>query len=135
QVLNAFASAYQNGIVGFIVGQLESEIRLHAGAYVRRSAMVNRPSAIVVLVTKDLARCFLQALFIAGAQQGMQQDVVGFESGVGLEFTAPVAVRLLRGEQQSTRAVQRRSYAAGDVIDLAKDHLHRATGDFVHTCL
>src|SRR5262249_44363112 len=95
----------------------------------------NRPATICVLVPDDLSRGLLQAHFIARSQKGMQQNVVGFEGCVGFEFAGPVSFRLLGREEESSRAVHRRGYAAGDVIDLAKHHLRGARGDFVNSLI
>jgi len=44
----------------------------------------------------------------------------------------PLSFRRPEREEEPSRAGRGRAYAAGDVIDLAKHHLRRATGGFVH---
>jgi hypothetical protein len=39
------------------------------------------------------------ALLALAAEEGHQQDVLGFEEGVALEFADPVTVRRLAGEE------------------------------------
>ncbi len=43
---------------------------------------------------------FLETLGRTGAEQGVQQDVVGLESGVGFEFATPVAFFVLLREEK-----------------------------------
>src|SRR6185312_15372269 len=130
---NAFPRAYQNGIIGPVSGELEPEIGLYRGADIRGAAVIDGPAAVLVLMAENLPRRLLKALFIARSQQRMQENVIGFEGGVGFEFAAPEAFRLLAGKKKSARAIHCGSYAAGDVVDFSKDHLHWATGGFVHS--
>jgi hypothetical protein len=65
----------------------------------------------------------LEAHRIAGAEQRVQQNVVGFEGGVGFQFAAPVAVFVLLGEKNFARAIDCGCDPAGQVIDLAKAKL------------
>ena len=90
-------------------GELESEVRFHSGADVRRAALVDAPSAVFVLVAENPVAAFLETLLIAGSEQRVQQDVVGFERGVGFEFAAPVAIFVLLGEQIFLRGGDRGS--------------------------
>ncbi len=53
--------------------------------------MIDRPAAVFVLVAENLAHALLRTLVGARAQHLMQEDVVGFEGGVGFELAAPVA--------------------------------------------
>ena len=132
ETLDALSRSYQNGIVRLIACELQPKIGLNRSANVRWSTVVDRPAAVFILMAQDLTCGLLQAHFIARSQKGMQQDVIGFEGRVGFELAGPVSFRLLEREEEPSRAVHRRGYAAGDVIDLAKHHLHRATGGFVH---
>ena len=50
----------------------------------------------------------------------MQQDVVGFQRGIGAEFAAPVALLVLNGEQVLARGIDRRGDSALDVVQLPK---------------
>src|SRR5690242_15759959 len=91
----AFTCADQNGIVCFISGELQTEIGFYRRADVRRTAVVNRPSSVVVLMANDLPRSLLQSHLIARSQKRVQQDVIGFKCGIGFELAAPEAFRIL----------------------------------------
>ena len=79
--------------------QLQRQVRLHAQRDIRRPAGIDAPTAIFVLVSKNLVDRPLHAAAIARAQQHVHKDVVGLEHGVGFEFATPVALRMLQPEQ------------------------------------
>jgi hypothetical protein len=54
------------------------------------------------LLAQDLGYGALHLALVAGAQQGMHHDVVGFEGAVGFQLPAPVAVWMLLGEEKIT---------------------------------
>jgi len=61
---------------------------------------------------QDIASGFGEALAVHAAQHGVQDDVIGFESGIGLEFAAPVASAALLGEEEPACSIGGGSYAA-----------------------
>ena len=76
--------------------ELEAEIALHRSADIRGTTGVNAPAAIFVLMLEYPVRGFPEALLIARAEQRVQQDVIGFEGGIGFQLAAPVAIFVLR---------------------------------------
>ncbi len=73
----------QRRMVGPVAAELEGKIGLDRGADVGRPAVIDGPAAIVVLVAGDLADGLGEALFVARAQHCVQEDVIGFQRGVG----------------------------------------------------
>jgi len=71
-------------------------------------------------MTENIVGAFLEALLIAGSEQDVQQDVIGFEGGIGFEFAAPVSVFVLLGEKPVAGAVDGGGYTAGEVIDFSE---------------
>ena len=65
----------------------------------------------------------LEALGIAGAEQSVQQNVIGLERGVGFQFAAPVAILVLRGEKKLAGGAHGGGYTAGQTVDLAEAKL------------
>ena len=82
-------------MIGFVSGQLQAEVGFDRGADVRGTGGVDAPAAVFVLVAHDPVGGFLKAVGIAGAEQRVQQNVIGFERGIGFEFAAPVAFFVL----------------------------------------
>jgi hypothetical protein len=74
-------------------------------------------------MTQDVVGALLETFLIASSEQNVQQDVIGFESGIGFEFAAPVAVLVLLGEKPFARAVDGGSYAAGEIVNFAEAQL------------
>src|SRR5205085_3259447 len=116
EIFDALACMYQNGIIRFVSRELKPEIGFDAGAYVRRSAVIDGPAAVFILMANDLPCGLLQARFITRPQQCVQQDVVGFEGGIGFELAAPVASGLLSREEDPAGAIDCGRYAARYVI-------------------
>src|SRR5947207_2229927 len=74
-------------------------------------------------MAKDFARGALLAIKVLGAEKGVNQNVVGFESGIGLEFAAPITVLVLSGEQVTSRRVNGGGDAAHHVVNFSEKHL------------
>src|ERR1041385_7122296 len=55
----------------------------------------------------------------------MQQDVIGFESGVSFEFPTPVAVFMLLSEEKLACAIYGSRNTAGEIFDLPEAQLRR----------
>jgi hypothetical protein len=53
-------------------------------------------------MVEDVTCRFVETLLVTRTKEGVQQDVVGFERGVGFEFATPVAFFVLLGEQKLT---------------------------------
>jgi len=69
---------------------------------------------------------FLETLPLCRAEQGVQQDVVGFESGVGFEFAAPVTFFVLLREEEFACRIDSDCDPAAQVVNLSESHLrHR----------
>src|SRR5262249_45231131 len=124
--------------IALVARQLQPEVRLHRGADVRGPAGINAPATILVLALKDIACCLLEPLLVCRPQQGMQQNVVGFQRGIRFKFATPVAFFMLLGKEKSSRRVGRSRYPAGQVINLAETQLrcgHRSKsgGGIIHT--
>ena len=86
---------------------------------------VDAPSAVFVLMLQNVARGLRHALRIARAQKHVQQDVIGFERGIGFQFAAPVAFFVLLGEQAVARAVDGGRHTADQIINLSEAQLRR----------
>ena len=80
--------------------QLQPEVGLYRGRDVRWPGRINTPAAICVLVIENVTRRLLEPLRRARTEQGVQQDVVGFEGSVGFEFATPVALIVLLREEE-----------------------------------
>src|SRR5260370_7042 len=80
---NASTSANQCRMIGLVAHQLQAKISFHRSTDVRRPTLVDRPATVFVLVTKNLNSCLGHLAGIARAQQGMHQDVIGFQCGIG----------------------------------------------------
>src|ERR1700740_3658330 len=80
-------------------------------------------------MAQNLGGAFREALDISCAQERVQQDVIGFERRVGLQFATPVAFFVLLGKEELAGGVDRDGNAAGEVINFAEAHLRgRAQG-------
>ena len=131
---NLLAGARQRGMIGRESRQLQPEVGLHRSADVGRTAGVNAPAAVFILVVQDVARGLVKAFLAARAQQGMQQDVIGFEGGVGFQFPAPVPSscccekRYLRAASTATATRLPRSSIFPNRICGAEAELYSHTG-------
>src|SRR3954447_16835678 len=110
-------------MIGVVNHQLQAEIKPYRRADIRRPAVVNWPAAVFALMVKNVVGALLIALGITGAEQGVQQNIVGFESGIGFEFAAPVAVLVLPRKQTITARANRRRYTAGEILDFSETQL------------
>src|SRR5215469_12733042 len=105
--------------------QLQSEICFYRGADVGGSTVVNRPAAVFVLVSQNLIGALLEALLITGPQERMHQNVIGFETAVGFELAAPVAIFVLLREQPFAGSVDGRGYTTRKVVNFPEAKLQR----------
>ena len=62
----------------------------------------------------------MQAGGVAGFEQRVQEDVVGFEHGIGFQFAAPEAVGMLKGEKVFARDEDGFFYIRQVLIDAAE---------------
>ena len=85
---------------------------------------------------------FLKALRVSRTQQRVQQDVVRFERGIGLEFSAPVAFFVLLREKIFLGRRDGRADPAAQFLDFSEAKLGFGTdrcwirigGVYVHAC-
>ena len=133
---NLLAGARQRGVIRSESSQFQSEIRLHRSADVRGPGGVDAPASIFILVVQDVASRLVKAFLAARAEQRMQQDVIGFEGGVGFQFSAPVTLVMLLREKILARCIDGYCDPASQVVDLSKSHLRRSGrtlgGGFFH---
>ena len=115
-------------MIGGIARQLQPEIAFDRGADIGWAAEVDTPSAVLVLLLQNVARSFRHALRIAGAQQHVQDDVVGFERGIGFQLAAPVTLFVLLGKEAVAGAVNGRSHPADEIINFSETHLRHRRG-------
>src|SRR5258708_6367319 len=120
---NSVACALKGRMIGGVSSKLQAEVSLHRGADIRRSGGVDAPSAVFVLMAEDPVGGFLKAFGVAGTEQRMQQDVVGFEGSVSFKLAAPVAFFVLLREKKFTSGLNGRSDAGSKVVDFAEDEL------------
>ena len=125
---NPLAGANQVRVIGGIARQLQSEIAFDRSADIGWAAEVDTPSAIFVLLLQNVARSFRHALRTAGAQKNVQDDVVGFERGIGFQFAAPVTIFVLLGKQAVAGAVNGRGHPADEIINFSETHLRHRRG-------
>ena len=85
-------------IVGTQAHELGGEVALDRKRDIARAAGIQAPATVVVLVAHHLCEGAPQAARVAGFEKGVEEDVVGLEHRVGFEFAAPIAVRMLAGE-------------------------------------
>src|SRR6185312_1092584 len=52
-------------MIWFISSQLESKVRFHRGAYIRRATLINRPAAVFILIFQDVIGAFPKAFGIS----------------------------------------------------------------------
>ncbi len=74
---------------------------------------------------QDVVRRLLKARRIPSAEQGVQQDVIGLEGGIGLEFAAPVAVFVLLGEKITAGGINGGAYSASKFVYFSEQELGR----------
>ena len=107
QFQDAGAQARHAGVVDGDARQFQGEVGLDGGADFRRSAGVDVQTAVGKLTIENCARGLLDERTRLGfpdavlgrIQPELEQDVIGFEGGVGAQFGAPVAVALLQTGQ------------------------------------
>src|SRR5207237_2252561 len=63
------------------------------------------------------------------------QDIVGFECVIAFQFATPIASLVLLGEEELTRGISSRYYAALEIVNFAETHLRgdrRTPRDILH---
>ena len=83
-------------------------------------------------MAQNLVDRALHLAAIAGTQQGVHEDVVGFKHGVGLELAAPIAVGVLLAEQPIAGSFDSRAHRLDAEVDSPKARLR---GSFAGTRL
>ncbi len=97
---DALAGARHALIVRRIAAHFQRKIRFHAGRDVRRATLVNRPTAVLILMTQNFVCTLLKAALVASAENGVQKNIIGFQRSVGFQFAAPPAIFVLPGKQE-----------------------------------
>ena len=82
-----------------VSGQLECHVGLDGRVQFRRAARVNIPSAVRPLPAADIIRQHGSPAMIQFPQNLQEEEIVGFQRGVGLQLADPVSLRRLQGEQ------------------------------------
>src|SRR5450631_717107 len=122
---NLLAGACQHGMIRGESSQLQPEVRFHRSADVGRPAGVDAPATVFILVIQDVASGLVKTGLVAGAEQRMEQDVIGFEGGIGFQFSAPVTLFVLLREEILARCIDSNCDPADQVVNLSKSHLRR----------
>src|SRR5579862_8874304 len=110
-------------MLGLVADKFQAEICLDGGANVRRRARVNSPTAVFILMRQDIVGALPKTLGITGTEQRVQQDVIGFESGVGFQLAAPVAFFVLLGEEKLARTIDGGSRPTGEIVNFSEMQL------------
>src|SRR5208337_4331733 len=122
---NFLPGTCQRGMIGRKSCQLQPEVSFHRSADVGRAGGVDAPAAVFVLVVQDVARGLVKALLAARSEQRMEQDVIGFEGGIGFQLATPVPFWVLLREKIFASRVDGYGDPAPQVVNLSKSHLRR----------
>src|SRR5260370_17159540 len=95
QVENLLGGARQRGMILRETSQLQPEVGLHRSADVRRTAGVDAPATIFILVLHDIASGLVKAFLAARAEQRMEQNIVEFEGGIDFHPSPPLTLSFL----------------------------------------
>src|SRR5689334_11641068 len=79
-------------------------------------------------MSDDVVAALLEALLVAGPQESVQQNVVGFQGGISFKFSAPVTFFVLLREQAAACTIHGSRYPAGQIINLAEAQLRARSG-------
>jgi len=74
-------------------------------------------------MAQDVVGTLLETFLVAGSEQDVKQDVIGFERGVGFELASPVAIFVLLGEKPFAGAVDGGRDAVRKIFDFAEAQL------------
>src|SRR6266568_3632738 len=103
--------------------QLQSEVRLHRSADIRRPRSIDAPPTVIVLMPQNPIRRLLKTLLISSPQQGVQQDVIRLQRRICFEFSAPIAFLVLLREEKLTCRCNCRTHAASEFLNFAEAKL------------
>src|SRR3984957_15607951 len=120
---NLLAGAAQRWMLRRESSQLQSEIGFYRSANIRRTTRVDTPSAIFVLMIQDIARSLVKTFLVARTKQRVQQNVIGFKSGVSFKLTAPITLFVLLRKKVVACRVYAYCDPAPQVINFSKSHL------------
>src|SRR5260370_41492507 len=104
---------------------LQCKVCLHAVADVRRTAGIEAPSTVFVLVPENLVDRALHLTRIARSKQGVHEDVIGLEHTVSFKFAAPVTVGMLLVKEPVARPRNPVRYTLEAKINPTKARLRR----------
>ena len=77
-------------------------------------------------MAKNVIGSLLEAILIARTEDGVHQDVIGFERGVGFEFATPISVLMLLRKEPPAGRIDGGCCAAGEIINLAETEFRGA---------
>jgi hypothetical protein len=100
---NDLSRARHMGRVGIVADEFQGEVGLDRGGDVSRAAFIDGPPASGQLLPPQVLGRFAGALLAQAPEEVQSQHVLGFEDRVALELGAPVAVRVLNGEEIAPR--------------------------------
>ena len=120
---NLLAGARQRGMIRRESRQLQPEVSLHRSADVGRAGGIDAPATVLILVIENVASGLVKTLLAARAEQRVEQNVIGFEGGIGFEFSAPVTLFVLLREKIVASRIDSDRDPALQVVDLSKSHL------------
>jgi len=98
--------------------QLQPEVSLHRSADVGRAGGIDAPATVLILVIENVASGLVKTLLAARAEQRVEQNVIGFEGGIGFEFSAPVTLFVLLREKIVASRIDGDRDPALQVVDL-----------------
>ena len=124
---NRFARTAHVRRVGIIANHLQRKVRLDARAHVERACVDERPAAMIALnapkIDGDQTLEFEIGLFAAKMPE---QNIFGWNRGVGLEFETPMAVVVLTRQQRFRRArdVTLQRLERGRLLSMIEGDIH-----------
>ena len=87
-------------VLGQPAHQLEGEICFDGSADIGGAAGEDTPAAVFILLAQNFLDRALHLALVAGTQQRMHHDVVGFERAVRFQLAAPVPIGMLLGKEE-----------------------------------
>src|SRR5258708_1900833 len=130
-----FAGVFQHRMVGLVAHDLKRKIGFDRCADIRRSTGIDWPAAIVILVANNLGHRALHAAAVSCTKQSVNDDVIGFECGIGFELAAPVPIFMLLRKQVVARALHAVGNTSEHVLNLSEEHLRGMLVERAHDLL
>jgi hypothetical protein len=93
----------QTRVVGADTHQLRRKVALDRERDVARTAGIDAPAAVFVLIAHHFSARAGEAAWVAALKQRVEKDVIGLEHRIAFELAAPVTFRMLLGEKKLAR--------------------------------